>query len=91
MFNAASGELVPIPTLPLLLITNLVAPDLEAVKRSPVPDWSTITDAFVVWPEKEAIGVVPEFPRTSNFEMCIRDRTLLWVASQPPAPNSLSA
>ena len=31
--------------LPLLLMTNLVAPDLEAVNRSPVPELSVTRDA----------------------------------------------
>ena len=54
--------------LPLLRMVNLVAPDLEAVKRSPVPSLSTINPAKVVEPEREAIGCVAEpAPRTSNL------------------------
>src|SRR5579872_1259899 len=51
---------------PLFCITNFGAPLLLAVKRSPEPDWSTITPALVVAPENEAIGVVPVLPRISK-------------------------
>jgi len=48
---------VPVmPRLPLLNITNFVAPDLEAVKRSPVPELSTTSPATVVAPAIEAVG-----------------------------------
>jgi len=36
--SVLAGLAVPMPTLPLLAITNLVAPDLLAVKISPEPD-----------------------------------------------------
>src|SRR3989344_2266188 len=52
--------------LPLLRIVNLVAPDLEAVNRSPAPVLSTTRPANEVVPETEATDVVPEFPRTSR-------------------------
>ena len=45
--------------LPLLRIVNLLAPDLEAVKRSPTPDWSMTKDAKDDLAETEAEGLVP--------------------------------
>jgi hypothetical protein len=34
-------------------------PDFEAVKRSPMPDWSTKNDANEVDPDREAMGRIP--------------------------------
>src|SRR4051812_34588327 len=47
-------------------MTNFVAPDLEAVKRSPFPVLSTTSPAKFVAPETEAIARVAEFARTSK-------------------------
>lgn len=55
-----------IVTFPALSTTNLVAPDLEAVKMSPEPELSTTSPAREVEPEMEAMGVVPELPRMSS-------------------------
>jgi len=53
---------------PLLVTVNLVAPDLEAVKRSPVPELSIMkAELSLMVPEKEAMGVVADVPRTSNL------------------------
>jgi hypothetical protein len=41
-------------------MTNLVAPDLEAVNKSPVPLLSTTRAAKAVLAEAEAAGCVPE-------------------------------
>jgi len=54
------------PMLPLLYIVNLVAPDFEAVKRSPEPELSTISPALVVVPAMEATGEVASVPVTSR-------------------------
>src|SRR6266568_2769326 len=51
---------------PALVMVNLLAPLLLAVNRSPDPDWSTITAAFVVAPENDAVGVVAILPLTSS-------------------------
>ena len=53
--------------LPLLRMVNLVAPDFEAVKRSPTPWLSTTSPAKEVLAATEAAEVVPakaEFPVT---------------------------
>ncbi len=55
-----------IPRSPLLRITNFVAPELEAVKRSPTPELSTISAANDVVPEMDATGRVPILPLTSS-------------------------
>ena len=52
--SIAVGREVPIPTSPLFFTTNFVAPDLEAVNRSPTPLLSTVRIALPVVPEKEA-------------------------------------
>jgi len=41
---------------PLFAIENCVAPDFEAVKRSPEPELSTSNPVNEVDPESEAIG-----------------------------------
>src|SRR3990172_12105773 len=64
--SKAEGAVVPIPTFPALVMTNLGAPDLEAVNKSPIPLLSTSMAAKEVWPEMEATGVVPLNPRTPN-------------------------
>jgi hypothetical protein len=56
-----------IVTLPLLAMVNLVAPDLLAVKRSPVPELSTSMAAKELRAEMEAVGTVPIFPLTSSL------------------------
>ena len=49
-------------------MVNLVAPLVDAVNRSPVPELSTTKPAKAVDPETEAIAVVPDTPRTSKVE-----------------------
>ena len=49
--------------LPLLRMTNLVAPDLEAVNKSPVPVLSAKSPAKEVEPDAEAMAIVPPLVR----------------------------
>jgi len=46
--------------MPALVMTNLVAPDLEAVNKSPVPLLSVTKAAKEELAEAEAEGIVPE-------------------------------
>ena len=46
--NAYAGVVVPIPTLPFCLMTNLFSPEEEAVKMSPAPLLSTTKAARAV-------------------------------------------
>src|SRR5690242_16780707 len=52
--------------LPLFKMVNFVAPDLDAVKMSPRPDWSMTSVANEVFPEIDDTLVVAELPRTSR-------------------------
>ncbi|KKP80278.1 MAG: hypothetical protein UR81_C0031G0008 [Candidatus Levybacteria bacterium GW2011_GWB1_35_5] len=61
-----SGTAVPIPTFPLFVITNFVAPDLEAAKISPNPLLSTTKDANEDLAEIDAVGSVPNVPLISS-------------------------
>jgi hypothetical protein len=53
------GRVVPIRTVPLLVITNLGAPLAEAVNKSPTPWLSTTIAAKEVLAETDAAEVVP--------------------------------
>ncbi len=57
--RVAVGEVVPIPTLPELVITNLVAPLEEAVNKSPAPALSITMAAKEVFADREATGAIP--------------------------------
>src|SRR5690348_15352581 len=52
--------------LPFCRMVNLLNPEEEAVKMSPLPLLSTTRPAKLVLAEKEAIGRVLELPRTSS-------------------------
>ena len=65
--SVASGSVVPTPIEPLFLMTNLLVPLAEAVKRSP-NELSIVRPAKFVVPEKFPIAVVAELPLTSSVE-----------------------
>ena len=54
--------------LPLFRIVNLVVPDLDAEKISPIPLLSITCAAKEVWPEMDETGSVPDIPLTSNVD-----------------------
>src|SRR6266481_209796 len=55
----AEGVVVPIPTFPFCVMTNLFNPLEDAVKRSPTPELSTTSPAKDVAPETDAVASVP--------------------------------
>jgi len=52
--------------VPELLIVNFGTPPVLAANKSPDPELSTTSPAKEVLPDREAMGVVPELPRTSR-------------------------
>ncbi len=64
--NRVAGVVVPTPTFPLWVITNLGKPDEDAVKRSPTV-LSIIIAAFADWAEILATGTLEEIPKTWNL------------------------
>src|SRR2546430_16533937 len=76
---------VPTCTCPVLRTENLVAPDLDAVKRSPTPELPTRNEANDVAPDMVATGRVPEVvlrSRVPRREVLFPIPSLRLVASQ---------